>query len=280
MEKSILITGCSSGIGKASAVYLKEKGYRVFATARKPQDVLALQQEGFESFLLDVRDEQEIKSTVDAVLEATGGALFALVNNAGYAQPGALEDIDRNSLRNQFETNVFGLQDLTNRVLPVFRKQGFGRIIHIGSILGLISLPFRGAYNASKYAVEGLADTLRLELRDTGIFVTLIEPGPIKTNFRDNAVSAYKENVKAEESVFTLKYQRFLKRFLHNKDRLLFSADPTIVAKKIFSALESSHPKARYFVTPPTYAFATLKRILPQRILDLILANIANQEIN
>jgi len=278
MQKSILITGCSSGIGKATALFLRDKGYRVFATARKPEDVLALKQVGFESFLLDVRQPEQILSVINTIKTLTGGHLYALCNNAGYAQPGALEDIDRKNLRDQFETNVFGLHDLTRLTLPIFREQGYGRIIHLGSILGIISLPFRGAYNASKYAVEGLADTLRLELRDTQIYVSIIEPGPIETAFRDNALSAYQGHIEPSTSAYRETYKRFLSNFMRDKNQLSFSEHPEAVAKIIYHALESSHPKPHYLVTKPAYLLSFLKRVLPTRWLDFLLSSIAKHE--
>lgn len=280
MQKTILITGCSSGIGLCAANILKQRGYRVFATARKQDDVEKLKQQGFESFLLDVADSVSIQKTVEQILSLTSGTLDALCNNAGFAQPGALEDLNRNSLRAQFETNVFGLQELTNAILPVMRKQGHGRIIYMSSILGFISLPFRGAYNSSKYAVEGLADTLRLELRNSQIFVSLIEPGPIHTEFRNNALKAYQQNIKKESSFHQKNYKKFLQHFFKNKDQLLLGAGPQAVVKKIIYALEDKKPKARYYVTLPTHLFAILKRILPQRTLDSLLSIIAKKEVS
>ena len=172
-QKAILITGCSSGIGLCCAHELKKRGYRVFATARKAKDVVNLQEQGFESLQLDLARSESINSAVDNILALTGGHLYALFNNGAYGQPGAVEDLQRQVLKEQFETNVFGTQELTNRVIPVMRQQGYGRIVYNGSVLGIISLPFRGAYNASKYAIEGLADTLRLELYGSGIGVSV-----------------------------------------------------------------------------------------------------------
>lgn len=279
MQKTILITGCSSGIGNATCHYLQNRGYKVFASARKEQDVTKLREEGFEAFLLDVTNSQHIILVLNKILAETGGTLYALCNNAGYALPGALEDLSKKSLQQQFETNVFGLQELTNQLLPVFRRQGFGRIIHISSILGLVSMPFRGAYNASKYAVEGLADTLRLELKPTEIYVSLIEPGPIKTRFRDNALAAYQHHITPEISIHHQNYQSFLANFLKKKDKLLFGDNPDAVAKKIYKVLESNKPKPRYLVTFPAHLFALLKRILPTRWLDALITKIAQQEL-
>lgn len=274
MEKSVLITGCSSGIGLCTCEYLKSKGYRVFATARKAADVERLRQQGFEAFQLDVNSMDQIKEVVTKITQSTEGTLYALVNNAGSALPGALEDISIEDLKNQFETNVFALQAMTNAVLPIMRAQGYGRIVNISSVLGLISLPFRGAYNASKYAVEGLSDTLRLELRHTPIFVSLVEPGPIESNFRKNAIAASQSKLNIEASPFRESYKKYFDRY---KDT---GYHPSKVAKKIEKALASSRPKAHYYVTPHTYLFGTLKRLLPQRALDFLLAKIADQEIN
>jgi len=167
--RTILITGCSSGIGRCVARGLATRGYRVFATARRREDVEHLRAEGLAGLQLDLADSASIAAAVDEVLERTDGHLYALFNNGAYGQPGAVEDLSREVLRLQFETNLFGWHELTNRVLPVMRQQGYGRIIHNSSVLGFVALPFRGAYTASKYALEGLTDTLRLELRGSGI---------------------------------------------------------------------------------------------------------------
>jgi len=210
--KSILITGCSSGIGLCVAEGLFKRGYRVFATARKQEDVKILLNKGMESFQLDLDDSISIKRAVDTVLNKTEGKLFALFNNGGFGQPGAVEDLRRDVLREQFETNVFGYLELTNLILPTMRRQGYGRIIQNSSILGFISLPFRGAYNASKHALEGLSDTLRMELRGTNIYVSIIEPGPIEAKFRQNAYAKYKENIDAKSSHFHKKYEAMEER--------------------------------------------------------------------
>jgi len=188
MQKTILITGCSSGIGFDAAVSLKNRGHRVIASCRRIADVERLQQLGVETIQLDVNDEDSITKGFQLVLEKTRGHLDVLINNAGYGQAGALEDVPRSALIAQFNTNVFGLMELTRQAIPVMRTQGYGRIINISSVLGFISMPFRGAYNASKYAVEGLCDTLRLELKPAGIHVITIEPGPIDSRFRDHVV--------------------------------------------------------------------------------------------
>jgi len=274
MAKSILITGCSSGIGRCVAHGLGKHGYRVFASARQQADVEQLNSDGLESLQLDLSDSGSINRAVDTVLEKTDGRLDALFNNGAYGQPGAVEDLTREVLRTQFETNLFGWHELTNRVLPVMRAQGHGRIIHNSSVLGFVALPFRGAYNASKYALEGLTDTLRLELRGTGIHVSLIQPGPIESRFRANALAVYKKTINAEASVHRGKYRRLEQRLATEGPVVPFTLPPEAVLKKVIKALESPRPRARYYVTFPTYLFAGLKRVLTDRALDRFLAKI------
>lgn len=270
-ERVILITGCSSGIGHGVAHGLKARGWWVFATARQAVDVERLQAEGLESLSLDVRDAESIRSAVAIVLEYTGGRLDALFNNAGYGQPGAVEDISREALREQFETNLFGALELTNQVIPVMRRQGGGRILYNSSVLGLVAFPYRGAYVASKFALEGLADTLRLELVDTGIYVCLIEPGPILSRFRDNAHVAYQRHIRGENSPHREKYAAMEARLLKEGPAAPFTLPPEAVLKRVIHALESPRPRARYPVTVPTYLFSALRRLLPTRMLDAIL---------
>ena len=276
-EKSILITGCSSGIGLCVAEGLLRRGYRVFATARKQEDVKILLNKGMESFQLDLDDSSSIKRAVHEVLNKTEGKLFALFNNGGFGQPGAVEDLRRGVLREQFETNVFGYLELTNIILPTMRKQGYGRIIQNSSILGFISLPFRGAYIASKHALEGLSDTLRMELKGTNIFVSIIEPGPIEAKFRQNAYAKYKENIDAKSSHFHKQYEAMEERLTKENAPLPFTLPPTAVLEKVLRVLESSKPKARYYVTTPTYIFAGLKRLLPGFLLEKLLINIGTR---
>ena len=276
-EKSILITGCSSGIGICVAEGLLKRGYRVFATARKNEDVEALLNKGMESFQLDLDDSTSIKGAVHEVLNKTEGKLFALFNNGGFGQPGAVEDLRRDVLREQFETNVFGYLELTNLILPTMRKQGYGRIIQNSSILGFISLPFRGAYIASKHALEGLSDTLRMELKGTNIFVSIIEPGPIEAKFRQNAYAKYKENIDAKSSHFHKQYEAMEERLTKETAPLPFTLPPTAVLEKVLRVLESSKPKARYYVTTPTYIFAGLKRLLPGFLLEKLLINVGTR---
>ena len=269
--KTILITGCSSGIGACVAHGLKARGWRVFATARQAADVERLRTAGLESLSLDLRDATSIQSAVAGVLAQTEGRLEALFNNGAYGQPGAVEDLSREALREQFETNLFGTQELTNRVIPVMRRQGGGRIVYNSSVLGLVAFPYRGAYVASKFALEGLADTLRLELAGTGIHVCLIEPGPILSRFRDNAHAAYQRHIHAENSPHREQYAAMETRLRKAGPAAPFTLPPDAVLKRVIHALESPRPRARYPVTVPTYLFSVLRHMLPVRMLDALL---------
>ena len=271
-QKAILITGCSSGIGYCVAKGLKKRGYRVFATARREESVKKLKDEGFESLQLDVSSSQSIQLAFEQVMQLCNGKLYALFNNGAFGLPGAVEDLSRDNLKYQFETNVFGWLELTNLVIPVMRKQGYGRIIQNSSVLGFVSLPFRGAYNASKYAIEGLSDTLRLELHGTNIYVSLIEPGPIASKFRENAVKELEQHIDINNSVHRERYLGVLKRLKKKGPAAPFTLPPEAVLKRVIHALESKRPQPRYYVTFPTYLFGFLKRILSHRYMDKILA--------
>ncbi|HMP76376.1 MAG TPA: SDR family NAD(P)-dependent oxidoreductase [Kiritimatiellia bacterium] len=262
---SVLITGCSSGIGRATARILRERGWRVLATARKPDDVAALAAEGFESFALDLADAASVANGASEALLRTGGTLGALVNNAGYGQPGAVEDVSRDALRAQFEANVLGLQDLTNRLLPAMITAGSGRIVHLSSVLGRVVIPMMGAYCATKHAVEALADVQRVELRGTGVGVMLVEPGPIETAFRRNAVSIGQATLQVNS--------RFSLPDLASRadGSGAFTKPPEAVAVKIVHALESRRPRARYPVTLPAYAAPLMHALLPQCVFDWII---------
>lgn len=274
-SKNILVTGCSSGIGRCVAVGLARRGYRVFASARRADDVRELEAMGLESVQLDLADSESIRQAVDAVLAHTGGQLYALFNNGAYGQPGAVEDLRRETLREQFETNLFGTVELTNRIIPVMRAQGYGRIIQNSSVLGLIALPYRGAYIASKFALEGISDTLRLELRGSGIHVSLIEPGPIESRFRANSYKAYQRNIDAEQSVHRKQYLAMERRLVKEGAAVPFTLPPEAVLEEVIHALESRRPRIRYRVTVPTRLFAALKRILSSRWMDRMLAAVA-----
>lgn len=273
-SKTILITGCSSGIGLDAAQQLKNKGYRVFATARKSADVERLKKDGFEAFQLDLLDSTSIQTAVSQVLKETDGQLDALFNNGADGQPGAVEDLTRDVLRRQFEVNFFGTHELTNLIIPVMRAQGHGRIIYNSSLLGFAALKYRGAYNSSKFALEGLVDTLRLELRGTEIYPVLIEPGPILSKFRENAFGLFIANINIENSEHGTTYARLSEKLQKQGAVVPFTLGPEAVTKKLIKALESSKPKARYYVTFPTYLFAYLKRLLPDVLLDKILTKV------
>lgn len=272
--KNILITGCSSGIGLCAAKLLHQRGYNVIATTRTATDALELKQLGITTTLLDLNNSQSINDVVDFCLTHFNGRLDALFNNAAYGQPGAVEDLSRETLRQQFETNLFGTQELTNRIIAQMRQQGHGRIIYNSSVLGFVSMAYRGAYNASKYALEGLADTLRLELHNTNIQISLIEPGPILSQFRHNALAKYRQNINAEHSPHRQQYQIMEQRLAKKAAAVPFTLPPEAVVNKLIHALESKRSKIRYYVTLPTYLFAFLKRILPHRWLDYLLMKI------
>jgi NAD(P)-dependent dehydrogenase (short-subunit alcohol dehydrogenase family) len=271
--QSILITGCSSGIGLASAREMKARGWRVFATARKPHDIARLRDEvGVEGLYLDYAEPESVRAAAEQVLQATGGRLTALFNNGAYGQPGAVEDLRPEVLRAQFEVGVFGWHDLTARVIPAMRANGGGRLVFCSSVLGLVAAPYRGAYCASKFAVEALADALRLELKGTGIHVALIEPGPIASRFLEHALEAYRRNIDLEGSPHRDIYRARIAR-LEEGGSQTFKLGPEAVAAKLVSAVESKRPKPRYYVTLPTYAAVLFRRFLPTRALDAVAAS-------
>ena len=272
--KTILITGCSSGIGYTTAVELKKRGHQVIASARNPLDVDRLKQQGFSAVQLDLADSASIRQAVSQALELTGGKMDALFNNGAFGQPGAVEDLSRELLRFQFETNLFGTHELTNLLIPVMRKQGHGRIIYNSSVLGLVAMTYRGAYNASKFALEGLADTLRLELYGSNIHVSLIEPGPILSNFRKNAFALYKKNIDPTHSVHKQTYKNMEARLQKEGPAAPFTLPAEAVCEKVIHALEAKIPKRHYHVTVPTQVFALLKRILPVSWLDYLLRKV------
>jgi len=272
--QTILITGCSTGIGYQTAISLKQRGYRVIASARNPQDVIRLIDEGFEAVQLDLADSGSIHAAVIKVSHLTDGKIDGLFNNAAFGQPGAVEDLSRQVLREQFETNLFGTHELTNLIIPLMRQQGKGRIIYNSSILGFVAMTYRGAYNASKFALEGLVDTLRLELHGTGIHLSLIEPGPITSNFRKNAFALYQKNIDPSVSHHQKTYQVMEERLQKEGPAAPFTLPAEAVVKRVIHAMESSRPKVRYYVTFPTYLFGFLKRVLPMRCLDYLLRKV------
>ncbi len=274
--RSLLITGCSSGIGRCCADGLKARGWRVFATARRDEDVTTLEDAGHEALWLDLDDSASIRAAVDTVLDRTGGTLDALFNNGAYGQVGAVEDLSRDALRAQFESNLFGWVELTNHVLPVMRAQGHGRVVMNSSILGLVAMPWRGAYNATKFALEGLTDTLRQELAGSGVHVALVEPGPIDSRFRANALAAFERWIDAEASVHRKRYTHMRRRLESESSTTPFTLPPEAVLAKVVHALESPRPRRRYPVTVPTWLFTLLRRLLPAALLDPLLAKAGN----
>lgn len=271
--RPVLITGCSSGIGRASAERLRERGFQVFAAVRRPQDAAVLSRAGFTTVVLDLDSPASIRLGFASVLAATGGHLYGLVSNAAYGQPGAVEDLSRDALRRQFETNLFGTMELANLAVPVMREQGHGRLVFVSSILGVVAMPMRGAYNASKFALEGLADSLRLELRGSGVRVSLVNPGAIESRFREHALEAA-DAIDTEHSVHAARYARLRARNAAPGGKMPGSLPPTAVADKVQHALESRWPRVRYFVTVPAHVLAALKRLLPASWMDALLARL------
>ncbi len=272
-ERSILITGCSSGIGHDAAHGLKARGWRVFATCRRPEDCDRLAAEGLESFPLDLASSDSIGAAVDRALSLTGGRLDALYNNGAFACPGAVEDLPRGALAEIFETNVFGTHDLTRRVIPVMRAQGHGRVVTCSSVLGLVGARWRGAYVATKFALEGLTDVLRIEMRDTPLKFILLEPGPIGTRIRVNSIPHFEAWVDWQASPRADQYRTSLRRRLYeSRGPDPFQLPPSAVTAKLVRALEDRRPRARYYVTTPTYLMGALRRVLPTAALDWLIA--------
>ena len=268
---NIVITGCSTGIGLETANYLKDKFVKVYPTARDPKDVKMLKELGFEHAMqLDVRNPDEIKTVINKVLEIDS-KIDVWFNNAGYGQPGAMEDISTEVLKEQFETNVFGLHECTRQIIPVMREQGYGKIIQHSPVLGFISLFSRGAYNASKYAVEGLTDTLRLELQDTHIYPVLLNTGPITSDFRKNSVQKLKENVDIEHSLFK---EQYLKSMEGIAKKVPFKEEAISVAQIVHTIILTERPKPRYYITKATYLLGYIKRAVSTSLLDKILLKI------
>lgn len=260
---TIIITGCSSGIGAHCARALSADGWRVFATVRRPEDATALEAAGIETVLMDYTRPETITALVATVSERTGGRIDALFNNGAYGQPGAVEDLSTDVLRAQFETNFFGWHELTRQVIPLMRSRGRGRIVQCSSILGLIPYRFRGAYTASKFAVEGLSISLRMELQGSGIHVSLIEPGPIASKFTATALSHITENIDLENSAHAVEYRRQLTRLDGSGPVNRHKLGPDAVYKVLKHALIASKPRPHYLVTTPAKQGVFLKRILP-----------------
>lgn len=269
--RSILITGCSSGIGADAALGLRARGWRVFAACRKEEDCARLRAEGFESPRLDYADPASIRSALAEVLEATGGTLDALFNNGAHALPGAVEDLPTDGLRAIFEANLFGWHELTQQVIPVMRRQGHGRIVNCSSVLGLVGARWRGAYCATKFALEGLTEVLRLEMQGTGIHVSLIEPGPIASRLRQNAIPHFERWIDWKSSARAAEYQSVLHRLYGPSRRDRFELPPQAVTERLLQALESPRPAPRYFVTAPTHAVGAMRRLLPARAVEWVM---------
>lgn len=270
--KSILITGCSSGIGQDAAHGLRARGWRVFAACRQAEDCARLRVQGFDSPRIDYQDPQTIADGLDEVLAATGGRLDAVFNNGAFACPGAVEDLPTDALREIFEANFFGWHEMTRRVIAVMRAQGEGRIVQNSSVLGLVPARFRGAYVSTKFALEGLTDTLRVEMRGTGIHIILIEPGPVTSKIRENAIPHFERWIDWQNSARSGQYKAVLHRLYEDRGRDPFELPPSAVTKKLVRALESRRPRPRYYVTTPTYLMGALRRVLPTRALDWLIA--------
>ena len=263
-KQSILITGCThGGIGYATAKRLRMLGHTVFASAKRKEVVKSLIDEGFDTYLLDVRDYNQVQEVLDDIVRKTGGSLDVLFNNAGYSQAGALEDVPTQYLKENFETNVFGLHNLTRQVLKIMRKQGYGKIIQHGSVLGLASLKYRGSYNASKYAVEGIADSMRLELQGTSIYMSTLNTGPIKTRIRENSIKHTVRNIVIEGSAHKEHYNKI--------NAIPFHKNVESVVRVVEKILNTAKPSPRYHITKLTWVLITLKRLLPTILLDKFL---------
>ncbi|MDF1857069.1 SDR family NAD(P)-dependent oxidoreductase [Pseudooceanicola sp.] len=273
-KRIILITGCSSGIGLDAARRLQARGWRVFASCRRAEDCARLQAEGLASPRIDYEDADSIANGLAEVLAASGGRLDALFNNGAHGLLGAVEDVPTEALRQIFESNLFGWHDLTRRVLPVMRAQGHGRILHCSSVLGLGAVRWRGAYVATKFALEGLADSLRLELRGSNIHVSLIEPGPITTDFRIKGRAYFERWIDWPASPHADHYRDHLLPRLNAAGVTPdpFERPPASVTAQVIRALDTRRPKARYYVTVPTHIMGLARRVLPVRLLDLLLA--------
>ena len=274
--RSILITGCSSGIGWHCALGMKQRGWRVLATARTVDDLKRLEAEGLEALRLDYADRDSVAACAAEVAKRCGGKLDALFNNGAYGQPGAVEDLTREVLEAQFAANFFGWHQLTKACLPLLRANGSGRIVQCSSVLGLVALKWRGAYNSSKFAIEALSDTLRLELRGTNIHVCLIEPGPITSKFVETSLKNFEKNIDQANSNYGQAYERQRAR-LGRGGSGRYKLGPEAVLEKLVHAAEAERPKARYFVTKPTTYMAIARRILPQRALDYLLNRASDQ---
>ena len=272
--QNILITGCSSGIGLETALILKRNGIKVYASARKDKDIEMLKDLGFITFKIDIRNKDEIKYALETILK-NDLKLDAVFNNAGFGQPGAVEDLSVEVLKEQFNTNFFGLHEVTIQAMKIFRAQGYGKIIQHSSVLGIISLKFRGAYNASKYAIEGINDTLRQEVLGSQIYISTINTGPVTSKFRENALKKFNKNITVEGSFWEETYKKELKARLETtEDKAPFNLPASSVANTVLKIMQTQKPKPRYYVTKATYILGFLKRVLSTSLMDKILNKI------
>ena len=273
-QKTILITGSSSGIGLDAALGFRAAGWRVFASCRSQDDCDRLIAEGFESPLIDYADEASVQAGFDAVMAATGGTLDVLYNNGAFACPGAVEDLPRGGLEAIFQTNLFGVHQLTTLAIPAMRAQGHGRIINCSSVLGLVGMKWRGAYVATKFAMEGLTDVLRIEMAETGIKVILIEPGPITSKIRENAIPHFERWIDTAASPRTAEYDELRERLFTDTGPDPFELPASAVTQKLLHAAGAPRPKPRYYVTKPTYLMGLLRRITSTRALDAVVKRV------
>ena len=276
MQKSILITGCSSGIGLDCAKTLHAHGWTGFASCRQQKDCDRLKMMGIEAPRLDHADPVSSTETIQYILTKTNGKLDAVFNNGAFAVPGAVEDLPTDALRSIYETNLFGYHEVIRQVIPIMRAQGKGKILNCSSVLGFVAMPWRGAYNSTKFALEGLTDTLRIEMRNTNINVILIEPGPIGTKIRENSIPHFERWVDWENSPRKKQYETdLIKRLYQPKNKPdTFELPVSAVTKVVMKALESHHPKPRYYVTIPTHFMGFLRRILSTRSLDWFISRL------
>jgi NAD(P)-dependent dehydrogenase (short-subunit alcohol dehydrogenase family) len=275
-EPWVMVTGVSSGIGENLTQHLLDAGYKVVGTARTLTAMDNLAQQNFYPLALELADEESVSRAAAAALEWCDGDLFCLINNAAYAQPGAVEDLTRPELEQQFAVNVFGTHQLSALLLPALRRGGGGRLINISSILGLVAFPWQGDYNASKFALEGLTDTLRLELAGSGVHVSTIEPGPIRSSFRHRALDEFRRGINVDASRHADSYARVSAYYAATEHPTPFTASPDAVWKRVQHALHSSRPQSHYLVTFPAYALASLRRFLPIRCMDALLRKLGS----
>jgi NAD(P)-dependent dehydrogenase (short-subunit alcohol dehydrogenase family) len=276
-SKAVLVTGCSSGIGRATALRLAGTGWKVYASARRPETISDMREAGCQTLALDVTDEQSMRAAVEAVEQAEG-AVGVLINNAGYSQSGAIETVPLDAVRRQFETNVFGLVRLTQLVLPKMRAQGWGKIVNVGSMGGKLSFPGGGHYHATKHALEALSDAMRFELRGFGIDVILLEPGLITTEFGESATASMGENRSAqqarEDGVGGDPYEHFnatvgaVTKGASVGPMRMLGAGPERVAKVIEKSLTRRRPPARITITPSAKLTLATRRLMSDRAWD------------